>query len=255
MHLPADDATTLALWYHLNSSVWSNVDAYLDSAYELSHKAIADPEAIPLRPRDAGSPLTQAIEARRSCRRFSARTMPFEKLARVLHSSYGITGLRQEEKSAWASWGRATPSAGGLYPLELYAAVRDTESVPDGVYHYNPIEQQLERVASCRLAEIWPCLYFPEFVENANLLLMISGVFERTLKKYGPRGYRYVLLEAGHCAQNVCLLSAELGLATLCLGGFRDGMINRTLGFDARQEAVLYCIGIGSMADEKTQGR
>jgi len=245
MHLPADDATSLALWYHLNSGVWSNVEAYLDAAYELNHKTIPGAHVIPLPAPENPSPLMRVIEARRSCREFLPQAMPFETLAKVLHSSYGITGLRQEEGSSWATWGRATPSAGGLYPLELYAGIRHTETLPDGVYHYNPIEQQLERLRSRQFEDLERCLYFPEFVRNANVLLLIAGVFERTMKKYGPRGYRYVLLEAGHCAQNVCLSSVEYGLGSLCIGGFRDDEANASLGFDARQEAVLYCLAIG----------
>jgi SagB-type dehydrogenase family enzyme len=247
MQLPADDATTLALWYHLNSGVWSNVEAYVDSVYELHNKTILDPESISLVP--AGrTPLGETIEARRSCRKFAQRTMPFDKLGRIFHSAYGITGLRHENGSSWATWGRATPSAGGLYPLELYAAIRKTDTVPDGVYHYNPIEQRLERLTCCAVSDINRCLVFPDFVENANIVLMISGAFGETLKKYGPRGYRYVMLEAGHCAQNLCLLAVESGLATVCLGGFNDRAINKTLGFDVQKEAVLYFMGIGFAA-------
>ena len=77
----------------------------------------------------------------------------------------------------------------------------------------------------------------------------LSAVFARTLKKYGPRGYRYILLEAGHCAQNLCLLAAERGLATLCLGGFQDTKLNRLLGLDGTTEAVVYCQGVGYAAE------
>lgn len=251
MQMPADDATTLALWYHLNSGVWSNVEAYLDAAYEMRYKAVSDAAAISIPPPDGESAIARAIEARHSCRSFARRTLPFHELRRILHSSYGVTALRYEAGGmAWTRWGRAVPSAGGLYPLELYMAVHDVESVPDGVYHYNAIEQQLEHVGTCQAADVRHCLLFEDFIQNANLLLIISGVFERTMKKYGPRGYRYVLLEAGHCAQNVCLLAAESHLATLCLGGFRDELMNRTLGFDERKEAVLYCLGIGFAAGD-----
>jgi SagB-type dehydrogenase family enzyme len=253
MQIAADDTMTLALWYHLNSGVSSNVEAYLDAEYEMQYKVVSDAAAIPIMPNDGESAVAKAIEARQSCRRFVARTMPFNKLGRILHWSYGVTALRYEGVggASWARWGRAVPSAGGLYPLELYVAAREVEKVRDGVYHYNAIEQQLERLNTCQVADVWRCLYFQEFLENANVLLMISGVFERTLKKYGPRGYRYVLIEAGHCAQNVCLLAVESGLSTLCLGGFRDGLMNHKLGFDEREEAILYCLGAGFAAGDE----
>lgn len=244
MLLPADNATTLALWYHLNSTVWSNFEAYLNDPHGPEHKVIPDAKAIPLPAGRDESPLAAIIGARQSCRRYAARPMSIEQASKILGHAYGIVGLRYETPT-WARWGRVAPSAGGLYPLEIYAATQSIEGVSDAVYHYNPIDQRLELVASCTLEDVRGALLFPEFVQHANLLLMISAVFERTLKKYGPRGYRYVLLEAGHCAQNVCLSAAESGLSSLCLGGFQDTIMNRSLRLDERHEAVVYCIGVG----------
>ena len=247
MQLPADDATTLALWYHLNSGVWSNIEAYREASHELQHNIVADPEPIALAPGEHPSPLAGLIEARRSTRRYVAQPMKFAEASRILHAAYGVTGLRQHTPT-WASWGRTVPSAGGLYPLEFYAATNAVDSVADGVYHVNPIEGRLERLAGASLPEIRRAIFYPEFVEHANLFLVIAAVFERTLIKYGPRGYRYVLLEAGHAAQNVCLVAVEAGLAAVCLGGFDDGAINRALGLDGRQEAALYCLAVGLAA-------
>ena len=248
MQLPADDAMSLALLYHLNSEVWSNTEAYTDTPYEMLYKTVPDPQAITLASDASPSDLAKLIEERQSCRRFAPAVMPFDKMSRILNSGYGTTGLRDGAELPWPIWGRAVPSAGGLYPLELYAGVRNVEHVTDGVYHFNPLERQLERIAGCETMDLWRCLFYPEFLDNANLLVVISAVFRRMMKKYGPRGYRYILFEAGHCAQNICLLAAECGLATLCLGGFRDSSINHALGLDGRDEAVIYCIGAGVQA-------
>jgi SagB-type dehydrogenase family enzyme len=245
MQLPADDAMTLALLYHLNSGVWSNTEATAESNYEQQYKSVPDAQPITLAAPADHSELAKLIEKRRSCRRFAARTMPFENLSRILHSSYGTTGLRHDTGLPWPIWGRAVPSAGALYPLEIYAGIRNVEGIADGVFHYNAVERQLERITRCGVKDLWGCLFYPEFVEHANLLLMISAVFKRTMKKYGPRGYRYILLEAGHCAENICLLAAEDGLATLCMGGFHDAVCTSTLGLAGPDEAVVYCIGAG----------
>lgn len=245
MQLPADDATTLALLYHLNSGVWSNLEAYTESSYEMKFKVVPDANPIRLTEPQRPSELAKLIERRRSCRRYAKQTMPFETAARILHSSYGTTGLLHDTGLPWPIWGRAVPSAGGLYPLEIYAGVRNVEGIADGVYHYNGVEQQLERLAWSSAKDLWGCLLYPEFLENANLLMAISTVFQRTMKKYGPRGYRYVLFEAGHCAENICLLATELGLGSLCLGGFDDMLFACTLGLDGRDEAVVYCVGAG----------
>ena len=245
MHLPADDPTTLALWYHLNSRVWSNTDAYLNASPDVQHKPVWDPDPVSLPSASSGkTALVQIIESRQSCRRFAQQRMPLEIAAKILRFGYGAISLRYETGS-WARWGRAVPSAGGLYPLEIYVAARQVEQVTDGVYHYNPVEQQLERMGECNPAEVTNAVLYPEFLEGANMLLMISAVFYRTMKKYGPRGYRYALLEAGHCAENICLLAAESGLGSLCLGGFEDRAMNRALGLDERHEAVVYCLGLG----------
>jgi SagB-type dehydrogenase family enzyme len=247
MQIPADDATTLALWYHLNSGVWSNFEAYLNSSHELQYKIVADPEPIPLAVDKSQSPLARLVAQRRSTRRYAANTMPLVQASSILHAAYGVTGLRHQTAS-WATWGRSVPSAGGLYPLEIYAATCSVESLADSVYHYNPIEPRLERLAGSRPSEVRQAIFYPEFFEHANLLLVFAAVFERSLIKYGPRGYRYVMLEAGHAAQNVWLTAIESGLAALCLGGFHDAAINRALGLNGRDEAAVYCLAVGLAA-------
>jgi SagB-type dehydrogenase family enzyme len=84
-----------------------------------------------------------------------------------------------------------------------------------------------------------------DFFVAANVVAIFSAVFERTLKKYGPRGYRYILFEAGHAAQNLCLVAAELGLGSLPLGGFLDSRLNAFLGLDGLAEAALYGVAVG----------
>jgi SagB-type dehydrogenase family enzyme len=247
MQLPADDATTLALWYHLNSGVWSNYEAYLEASHELQQKVVPDPRPIALAPDACPSPLAELIAGRRSTRRYAARPMTLTQASRILHAAYGVTGLRRHTAS-FTSWGRTVPSAGGLYPLEFYAATTAIESIADGVYHYNPIEARLERLIGTDVLRVRQAIFYPEVVEHANLLLVIAAVFERTLIKYGPRGYRYVLLEAGHAAQNICLGAVESGLAAVCLGGFDDSAMNCTLGLDGRQEAAVYCLAVGLAA-------
>jgi len=86
------------------------------------------------------------------------------------------------------------------------------------------------------------------FIRDANLIFFLSAVFHRSQKKYGPRGYRYILLEAGHVAQNLCLIAAEFNLGSLCMGGFYDSRLNRFLGFDGLSEAVVYSVAAGNSA-------
>ena len=79
-------------------------------------------------------------------------------------------------------------------------------------------------------------------MENANLVFCLVADFSRTQKKYGPRGYRYILLEAGHSAQNICLAATELGLGSLCMGGFVDSLVNSYLGLEPHDEGLVYAV-------------
>ena len=91
--------------------------------------------------------------------------------------------------------------------------------------------------------------YTYPFIRDANLIVAIAAVFNRTQKKYGPRGYRYILIESGHVGQNVCLRASELGLATLCMGGFVDSELNALLGLAPTREGVVYTVAVGYDAD------
>ena len=84
-----------------------------------------------------------------------------------------------------------------------------------------------------------------EFVAAANVVVFLAAVFARTQTKYGPRGYRYVLLEGGHVAQNLCLMAAERGLGSLCMGGFIDAALNRFLDLAPLAEGAIYTVGVG----------
>ena len=104
-------------------------------------------------------------------------------------------------------------------------------------------------VRTDRLAEIpvamEPMFYTYPFMRDANLVLAMSATFLRTQKKYGPRGYRYMLLEAGHVVQNLSLRAIELGLTTLCMGGFVDSLLNELIGLQPRKEGVIYTVAAG----------
>jgi SagB-type dehydrogenase family enzyme len=90
-----------------------------------------------------------------------------------------------------------------------------------------------------------PMFYTYPFMKNANVVIALAAVFMRTQSKYGPRGYRYILLEAGHVAQNICLRAMELGLESLCMGGFVDSALNGLLNLKLTEEGVVYTVAAG----------
>jgi SagB-type dehydrogenase family enzyme len=127
----------------------------------------------------------------------------------------------------------------------------NVNATADGLYHYNALHHRLEPLAmSQHPSKLEDCLLAPNFLQHANAVVFIASVFDRCLRKYGPRGYRYILLEAGHLAQNLCLSAAQQELGALCVGGFRDARLNRLLELNETREAVLYAVGIGHHAAE-----
>ena len=186
--------------------------------------------------------------ARESCRAYQLRTMSQETLSTILKCAYGVARTAQMP-GVGSGYFRTTPSAGGLFPLEIYALVRDVAGVTDGIHHYNVRRHALELIREGRwFEEFDKVLISAPFVSNANLIFFLSAVFNRSQKKYGPRGYRYILLEAGHVAQNLCLVAVEQGLSSLCMGGYTDSKLNRFLGFETAEEAVVYSVAVGYAA-------
>ncbi len=82
------------------------------------------------------------------------------------------------------------------------------------------------------------------WVKDAATDIVVTAVYERTTSKYGERGVRYVHMEAGHAAQNLCLQAAALDLGLVTVGAFRDDQVKDTLGLP-EDEQPLYIIPIG----------
>jgi SagB-type dehydrogenase family enzyme len=240
-----DDPTSLSALFHLNSEPWLNEEAYRAAQYIQEFKIVDAPEGHVALPAAAETPLAALIRRRQSARMFGEGTLPLASLSGLLAACYGIAEVAPLEGGG-SFLRRSVPSAGGLYPLEAYAIVRRVEGLRDGLYHYDVRGHALEGIRAGDLsAEMEPIFLTFPFVHRANLILCLAAMFPRIQKKYGPRGYRYTLLEAGHAAQNLCLAAAELELASLCMGGFFDSRLNGMLGLDPLDEGVVYSVAVG----------
>jgi SagB-type dehydrogenase family enzyme len=242
--IPLDDPTSLSSLFHLNSEPWVNKDAYPSA---LGPQEFKVPDAVLTEvalPRLTGSPFAKMVRLRQSCRAFSPRRLSIDAPASLLSAAYGMVG--PSSGSGDRLYRRAVPSAGGLFPLELYAFIRRTDGLDDGLYHYDVPAHALQLTAA---GDLFPALdrvfYTYPCIRDANLVIAFAAVFKRSQKKYGPRGYRYVLLEAGHSAQNVCLQAVEMGVSTLCMGGFVDTDLNALLGLTVPDEGVVYAVAAG----------
>ncbi|MEK7597021.1 MAG: SagB/ThcOx family dehydrogenase [Patescibacteria group bacterium] len=180
--------------------------------------------------------LQTILEKRRSKRTFSAIPMSRQSLSTLLYYSAGINQHNRKIN-------RFYPSAGGRFPLEVYVVSTNTQ-FSKGLYHYYVPSHSLEKLSL--LNDFSYKNYFNQkWIEKANSLILITGVFKRNTIKYQNRGYRYILLEAGHIGQNFYLVSTALGLSCCAIGGFADNNFNNLLDIDGINESVLYVLAIG----------
>ena len=247
--IPLDDPLSLSLLFHLNSEPWLNDGAYRSAIGPQEFKTPNTVLAEVALPTSAETSLTDLARRRQSCRAFSPRGLQAEIAGALLAAAYGMLPPDPSE-GANRFLRRTVPSAGGLFPLELYAFVRRTGGLDDGLYHYDVAGHALQLMVRGDLfPRLEPVFYTYPFIRDANLVIVFAAVFTRTQEKYGPRGYRYVLLEAGHAAQNICLKAVELGISTLCMGGFVDSALAGLLGLSVPEEGVVYSIAAGFAAE------
>ena len=194
--------------------------------------------------------LAEALCSRRSQRRFSSGGLTLCELATVLDAAYGVTSPATSDDPQPL---RTVPSGGALYPLEVYAVLARVEGAEAGLYHLDPLRQALEvlSLGPSPLAVLKEAAVYPEIVEGCAVTLLVTGMFWRSRFKYGLRGYRFTLLEAGHLVQNVLLMCAALELAALPIGGFYDRPVDVLLGADGVNESVVYAVCLGRPPTEE----
>ncbi len=187
-----------------------------------------------------GKNLWQSLQGRRSRRGFGLTGIELATIARLLWAAQGITG------QAGRYFFRTAPSGGALYPIETYLAVNRDQEIPAGLYHFNVGEFALERLQS---GDLGPALTMAAV--NQKMLAQAAAVFiwtaipRRSMSKYGERGMRYLLLDAGHICQNLLLAAESLGLAACPVAAFFDDEMNNLLGLDGVEESALYLAAVG----------
>ena len=180
--------------------------------------------------------LEAALQLRRSIRSFQETPVSFTSVAQLLWAAQGVTHHRGL---------RTAPSAGALYPLEIYVVAGNVEGLAAGIYHYRPLRHVLveitggdHRQALCRDA------LGQQAIGSAPISFVIAGIPARTAGKYGDRGVRYMLLEGGHAAQNLCLQAVVLELGSVVIGAFSDQKVGNMLQLGIG-EVPFYIIPVG----------
>jgi len=182
--------------------------------------------------------IEQALLKRRSVRKYKAEPLTIAEVSQLLWSAQGITN---------PSGFRTAPSAGALYPLEVYLVVGEVKGLSQGIYKYLPKQHELLKIkdgdarrelAIAALGQSW--------VKDAAVDIVFAAVYERVTRKYGKRGIRYVHMEVGHAAENVYLQAVSLKLGTVVVGAFEDEKVKKILNM-AESEQPLYIMPIGKL--------
>ncbi len=203
-------------------------------------KAYPGPKVRLPPPRHQGLTVEQALQARRSARTYGSAPLSLDALGQLLFAAQGFTGQRQGYRL------RAAPSAGALFPYEIYVVVHRVQVLAPGAYHYDPRDHSLTLVRSGHLAR--PLMRIglqQEHLATAAAVFALSAVIDRVRAKYGERGWRYVYMEAGHISQNIYLQATSLGLRSVAVGAFIDDDMNALLGLDGERETVMYLHAVG----------
>lgn len=203
-----------------------------------NYKAIIEEGTIKLpRPNHEGKlSVEEALLKRRSVRDYKDEPLTLEEISQLLWAAQGITspeGLR------------TAPSAGALYPIEVYIVVGKVENLPAGVYKYKPEGDELVKIVDGdKRAQLCDAAISQSWVKEAPAVIVLTAVFERTTAKYGERGIKYVYIEAGHVAQNIYLQVTALNLGTVTVGAFDDEEVKKVLEIPGKEEP-LYIMPIG----------
>jgi SagB-type dehydrogenase family enzyme len=206
----------------------------LEQGAPMTHSA--ETVALPAPHTDGAFSIERALSERRSVREFAESALTLAEIAQILWAAQGVTD---------ASGARTAPSAGALYPLEVYVVVGNVRQLVAGVYWYEPRQHRLARHApEDRRIALAKAAYHQDWTAEGAVILAVTAVETRTTRKYGERGVRYVHMEAGHAAQNALLQAAALGLGGTVVGAFDDAEVAKVLGL-RKGEQPLYLVPLG----------
>ena len=167
---------------------------------------------------------------RRSVRSYTDEDLSIEEISQLLWAAQGVTDSRGF---------RTAPSAGALYPLNIYI----TKS--DGTFAYNPTSHELIKLSESDIRRpLYTAGLYQEAIADAPAVFIITAVFQRTTKKYGDRGIQYVYIEAGHAAQNLLLQATALDLGGVTIGAFIDEQVSDIMALST-EETPIYIIPVG----------
>lgn len=186
---------------------------------------------------DGDISLEKALKQRKSTRSFTSDPLTLDEAGQLLWAAQGINRPDRGYRTA--------PSAGALYPLEVFLAAGKVEGLEPGLYRYLPNNHQLTRIKTGDpRRDLYNQALRQSSVLYAPAVVVIAGIYERTTGRYGQRGRQYVHMEVGHAGQNIHLQAEALGLGTVVIGAFDDSGVQQVLGL-SDNEVPMYLMPVG----------
>jgi SagB-type dehydrogenase family enzyme len=189
-----------------------------------------------------GLDMREAIERRRSIRRYAETALDRNSLSFLLWCTQGVQQVMQGRATL-----RTVPSAGARHALETYLLINNVEGIEPGLYRYLALEHSLISVATEPgiAAKITRACLNQAFIQESAVTFLWSADAYRMTWRYGERGYRYLHLDAGHACQNLFLASEAVGCGVCPIGAFDDDTVNEVLGIDGKNQFVIYIATVG----------
>ncbi len=246
----------IAWQFHHNTCRWKHdtLSEFENTSPIAPFKEYADVTSFPLPdPQCCEISLKEVIKNRHSCRDFLNAPISLQDISTILNYGYGVHQSVYLDKNEFLE--RPVPSGGGLYSLELYILVRNVETLPQGIYHFCISPSCIEQISIVELPAFYISQLFMNqfYLANCSCIVMVTSLTERNMWKYGDRGYRYILFEAGHLVQNMNLVAQSLGLGSLNLGGFFDHEMAKLLKINTEEEIPLYAMALGKPSNESKE--
>lgn len=180
---------------------------------------------------DSNVSIEETLLKRRSIRSYKSEPLAIAEISQLLWSAQGVTN-RKGFKTA--------PSAGALYPLEVYIAAGNVTDLDAGIYKYYPHKHEIvNTIKGDKRSELCRAGLGQSSIKNAPAVMVFCAVFERVTGSYGKRGIQYVHMEVGHAIQNVCLQAISLGLGSVIIGAFNDYDVKDVMNFELDEHPLL----------------
>lgn len=212
----------------------------LQLEYDLEATLVNLPDVEALQIKDLA--LLDAINQRKSVRKYSAEALSLEELAYLLWCTQGVKEINSRPVTM-----RTVPSAGARHSFETYLLINNVKGLKPGLYRYLALEHQLividldpeiaNKIAHAAANQV--------FIKKSAVTLIWATSICRMKWRYGERGYRYVHLDAGHVCQNLYLASEAVDSGVCAIAAFDDDELNGLLGLDGEEQFVVYLATVG----------